>query len=522
MARTSTTFETDDDGLVATRQPLDHLWLEEQLDEDRFVCAEGPFRTYLRQMVVTDLGDGHHRVEQTIEWTLAIPVWAPLFRPLLGSRLKAAFSGPPSTEMLSGRAPWWSPPARLDARATEILSRLCVLSILAGYLGTIITQTITYAADQFGASSTAQGTTLAAVRIGIVLALVLAVLADRHGRRQLLVLTAVGGAVAAATGALAFDLTSLGVTQTVSRACSTALALLIAVVAAEEMPAGARAYAASVLAMTAALGAGAAVMLLPLADLGPDGWRLVYVAPLLGLPAFWTIGRQIPESKRFVRRTAASAKAPLAGHRGRLALLAASGFFALMFLSPNSQFQNDFLRNEHGFSALQLTIFTIATGTPAGIGVVVGGRLADTRGRRKIGAIGTIGGALLLAAAYQVSGAWLWGFTLAGSIMAAVTVPALAVYGPELFPTRLRAKANGVISLAGVIGSSLGLLIAGRLEDHFDRYGPGIAMLALGPLIVAALVIAFYPETAHLELEELNPEDEIPDPLTMPLGGPLG
>jgi hypothetical protein len=31
--------------------------------------------------------------------------------------------------------------------------------------------------------------------------------------------------------------------------------------------------------------------------------------------------------------------------------------------------------------------------------------------------------------------------------------------------------------------------------------------LALGPLLVAALVLIAYPETARRELEELNPED---------------
>ena len=71
----------------------------------------------------------------------------------------------------------------------------------------------------------------------------------------------------------------------------------------------------------------------------------------------------------------------------------------------------------------------------------------------------------------------------------------------------LRGKANGLITLGGVIGSSVGLSVAGHLADRYGRQGPGIALLALGPLIVAALVLAFYPETAHVELEELNPED---------------
>ena len=44
--------------------------------------------------------------------------------------------------------------------------------------------------------------------------------------------------------------------------------------------------------------------------------------------------------------------------------------------------------------------------------------------------------------------------------------------------------------------------------------------LALGPLLVALIVLAAYPETAHVELEELNPEDALAAPA---VGlGPLG
>ncbi len=510
---TTVTYDVDTDGLAAVRSPRDDLLLEAELGPDRYGCAEGPFDSYERTVEATERPDGTHRVTETTTWSLAIPIWGVLFRPLVrgilgGRRVPPVPGGTVAT-------PWWAPPARLDVRSAQILSRLCGLSLLAGYLGTIITQTITFAADEFGSSNAAQGTTLAGVRVGVLLSLVLMVLADRRGRKRLLVVSAIGGTVFAAAGALAPNLVALGAPQTGSRAFSTALALLITVVAAEEMPAGGRAYAASVLAMTAALGAGGAVLLLPVADLAEPAWRLVYLAPLVALPFFLAVGRKIPESRRFTRPHAA---ATMAGHRGRLALLAVSAFAALVFLAPNSQFQNEFLRDEHGFSALQLTLFTIATNTPAGIGIVIGGRLADTRGRRRVGAIGTVGGTILLALAYQVAGVWLIAATLVGSIVAAVTVPALAVYGPELFPTSLRGRANGIISVAGVLGSATGLAIAGRLADHYGRFGPGIAMLAVGPLILAAMVILFYPETAFLELEELNPEDAPATAVPPPLG----
>jgi MFS family permease len=98
---------------------------------------------------------------------------------------------------------------------------------------------------------------------------------------------------------------------------------------------------------------------------------------------------------------------------------------------------------------------------------------------------------------------------MAGTVVAAATVPALGVYGAELFPTALRGRANGLITLAGVVGSSVGLILAGRLETHFGSFGPGMAILAIGPMVVAALVITRYPETAHVELEVLNPEDSL-------------
>jgi MFS family permease len=378
--------------------------------------------------------------------------------------------------------------------------------MLTGYLGTTITQTMTFAADEFDASKAAQGSTLGAVRAGVLLSLILMAAADRRGRKRLLTICAVGGAVASAAGALAPSLWALGATQTFARAFSTALALLIGVVAAEEMPSGGRAFAASVLAMTGALGAGGAVILLPLAGLAPWTWRIIYLVPLVGLVFFLRVSRDIPESRRFLRP---HARTTMRGHRGRLLLLGASGFFGLIFLAPITQFQNDFLRDEHGFAAWQLTVFTFATSTPAGIGVIVGGRLADERGRRIVGAVGTLGGAIFLALAYQVDGPWLWVCWLVGSMVAAVTVPALGVYGPELFPTALRGKANGLITLGSVAGSTVGLFLAGRFADEWGSLGPGIAILALGPLIVSLLVLTLYPETAHLELEDINPEDAL-------------
>jgi MFS family permease len=94
-------------------------------------------------------------------------------------------------------------------------------------------------------------------------------------------------------------------------------------------------------------------------------------------------------------------------------------------------------------------------------------------------------------------------------MIGAATVPALGVYGPELFPTSLRGRANGIIAILGVTGSVIGLLLAGFLSDRWNGLGPALALLSIGPALMAVLVLVAYPETAHRELEELNPEDRL-------------
>ncbi len=243
-----------------------------------------------------------------------------------------------------------------------------------------------------------------------------------------------------------------------------------------------------------------------MADTGDRGWRLVLGASLLLLPLVRLVARHLPESRRY---DATHLDVRMAGHGRRFWLLAASALLLNLFTAPASQLLNEFLRDEQGFSATRITIFSILTNTPGGIGLVVGGRLADTRGRRLVGAVGVIGGTVLTVAMVMLGGWPMWALSMAAAVMGAMVVPALGVYGPELFPTSLRGRANGIIAILGVTGSVIGLGTAGLLSERWDGLGPALALLSVGPLLMAVLVLVAYPETAHRELEELNPEDQL-------------
>ena len=465
--------------------------VEREVGPGVFEAERGPVRDYRRTV---ERSDGTLR--QAVEYRVVLPYFGFLFALPMRHHLNRLGA--------ADRTPWWAPPDALDVNASRALGSLGLMTVLFGFMGTLLTQTITFAAKEFGEDRSAQGVTLSVVRLDVVLALAVVTLGDRRGRRRVLLFATAAGALLTATAAFVPGLEWLAASQVLTRGFVTGGAILSGVMAAEEMPAGSRAYAISVLGLLGAFGAGICVMLLPLADLADWAWRLLWLAPLLFLPAIVHLRKTMPESRRF---RAPHAEARVAGHGRRFWLLAFSALLVAIFSTPASQFQNEYLLTERGFSAARISLFTIATNTPGAIGVVIGGRLADTRGRRGVGAIAMAGGAIATVFMYLAAGWPLWAWSVTGAIVGAAAIPALGVYGPELFPTSMRGTANGIITVLGRVGSVIGLLVAGVIADRFDTLGPALAVLSIGPLLLALLVITAYPETAHLELEDINPED---------------
>ncbi|MEM9465991.1 MAG: MFS transporter [Actinomycetota bacterium] len=491
----------DDDELDARRRPRTDIVAERPEGDDRWGLDEGPFRDYRRELVATRRSDGRHDVTETTTYRLAIPVWGWLFTWPIRRAL---------TRRQEGFSYWWAPPDRLTAGAATVLGLLCAVQIVDGYLGTVLTQTLSFAADEFGRGNTAQGVVFGVVRFGVLVTLIVSTMADRRGRRPLLLYTGVSSCVLTVLGGLSPNIAVLGGTQLFARGLSTALGIIIAIMAVEEMPTRSRAWAASVLTMSAGLGSGMAVWILPLADVSVRGWRIIYLVAGLGIAVIVWAGRRLPETRRFTDQVEDAAELDAAGRERRMerfALLGISLFLLAMFAAPASGFQNEFLREERGFDGGAISIFTIVTSTPIGLGVLVGGYLAESWGRRPVAAIGLVAAAIGTVLSFIVAGPSMWIAKLAGNIVGAIAVPAMAVYGPELFGTHNRSRANALIVTVGVVGSAVGLVSVGWLSDRWGNLGAPIALMGLGPVLVAGLVLLRFPETAGLDLEELNPED---------------
>lgn len=518
------TQAVDRDQLTALRQPRNTSILSEREDSpDVFVLDEGPFTSYRRSLSIDSaaVDDDHVRVIEVTEWKLAVPIFWVIFWLPVWFYVR---SGMRNTQ------PWWAPAGRLDARAARVIGLLGVIAIVTGYLGTVIGQTLTFTADEFcgefeidevglrscvdpAADKSARADIFSIVRVAVVLSLALTIFADRRGRRSAIRLAVIVSCIATALGSLATGLPTVTLSQIVARGLATGLIILVGVFAAEELPPKSRAYGVSMLILLAGLGSGMVVWVLPVADSAEWGWRIVYALAALFLPIAWWASSQLPTSLRFAssrRVSTRSALRELASSprfRNRLILLATAIFLGAMFSQPASQFDNDFLRSELGFSAGRITIFTIVTSTPVGVGVMAGGMLADRIGRRPVGALGTAVGASMTLWSFFADEPLIWWLRTVGTVLGSgLAVSALAVYGPELFPTRLRSTANGAITTFAVIGTVIGLQIVGRLAERWDAFGPALAVVAVGPAVVVVMILTLYPETAFRTLEEINDE----------------
>ena len=381
------------------------------------------------------------------------------------------------------------------------LGILIVLSALAGYQGTIITSALTFAADGWGQSTGAQSRALAILRADILGAIVVMRLADRIGRRKSLLAVAAAAPLLSALSGLSTSLTMLTALQLPARAASTALASLIAVYVAETVPVTWRVRVSAVLVASAAIGSGCTVATAALADAGPNAWRLIFVPPLLGIFALAPARRILQETASFkifslggipFTQRATANWDTLRAHKNRLLLIGLFTALVAFETTPTRQLQSQFLRHERGFSALSVTLFGIATNAPGLIGLLVGGPLGDRRGRRHVMRVGLIGFAVFDALIFLTDGKTQWMVSILGAAIGGMLLPAMSIYPAELFPTEIRATADGWAVFTGRAGGVVGLLLVGFVSAD-GRTGPILASTTIG-LWLAMVLLRFLPE----------------------------
>lgn len=389
-----------------------------------------------------------------------------------------------------------------------MLGLLWLASLPAAFANTAFTQTAAFAAREFGVGAREQGLAAAVVRAGVVITIPFALLADRVGRRRVIVALSWLAPCIVGLGALTPSFWWLVATQFVGRPLGIALTVVVIVVATEEMGSDARAWALGVLAIGSGIGAGSAIAALPLAGIDDGSWRLVYLVGLLWLSVAAVLTKRLTETGRFLAHAAIRARSEaVATGRVQLRRLGLQAFVAAtanVFIASVSVFQVRYLLEVRDFGAAATSIFLVATTIPGSIGLVVGGRIADRRGRRALAGVAIPIATAASVVFFSVSGAAMWLAAIVGTTAFAFAYPAMSVFRSELFPTARRTLSSSLVTVSSLLGGAVGLITVGTLVDRDFGYGWAIGVLAPGPLVVALLIATRFPETALRELEELN------------------
>jgi putative MFS transporter len=401
----------------------------------------------------------------------------------------------------------------LEPRHWKLLLLLGAANFFEGYDLNIVIVALPQLQSSYHVSQASAAVWVAVIYAGAAPALLLTRLADRRGRRKLLLVSITGFTLATLATAFAPSIEAFACCQLVARFFLCTETVLVWTVVTEELPAGARGLGFGWLAMLSALGTGSSAILYGgiLAPLGLS-WRVLYLVAVPVLVVVAIGRRSLPESARF---TAAAGHGALArrwwqilrpGLRGRLALVCLTAALGNLTAQATA-FVIDFMENDRHLSATAANFILIGAGVVAVPVLIVAGRISDHYGRKRICCAFmalTVAGlvSFFVLARNPAELALALAVTYAGQFGA---WPTGTAFGTELFPTALRALGASAANLASVGGQVSSFLLAGALIGAGAGLSRSAAVLALGPLLAAVLIASRFPETAGTELEDIAP-----------------
>lgn len=393
----------------------------------------------------------------------------------------------------------------MEDGARRLLALLGLAVVFEGYGRSLPGVALAHIGNDLGAGSSALSFALALIASGALGVIVLGWLADRFGRRTLLLVSVAGYAVLGAATASVGSLAALVAWQALARMFQDGALTGAAVIAAEEMPADRRGAAQGALGLMNQLGAGIAAIGFAGVALVPGGWRglmLVSLTPLAFLPF---LARSLPESRRWTARVR-GARGPLpARFRGRLFVSAVVAFLAMSYDVAGFTFTAYVPMTEHGWSPTAVSAMFIVAGGLGLPGWWVGGTLADRFGRRPCAVAFLVCLTLAEVAFFRLGAAALWPAFGAMVFCQSGKTAVLRAWSTELFPTAWRGSAAAWLAASATLGGIAGLAIAGALAPRVGGIAPALALVA-GAGLLAAAGSTLLPETGGLELEAIAPD----------------
>jgi putative MFS transporter len=387
-------------------------------------------------------------------------------------------------------------------------------------------------------------------RTGMILSFFFLLFADRFGRRLLMLITVVGFAVCTGATALAQDAFQFTMFQTLARIFLTAEYALAVIVAGEEFPARHRGRSIAILTSFSTIGVVVMSQVQPyfLLDAGSSNvfhstvagligtlqgwlglpedlsdWRTLFALGVLPLAIVLLLRIGMRETQRFeaanearvakpfwqdVREQFANARIPFQPQYRRRTLIVTLLWNCVhLVTAPAVAYWNIYARGELGFDSAQVGSIIFWSYIGGVGGHVVAAWMIERVGRRGTCAGFYIVAGIAIVGLFQTTsmvGQYFWHILTVGAFGAANT--ATHIYATELYPTEIRATGYGwTTNLFGrmmelIAPTMIGLLIP------FLGISWAVSVVGFGPILGAALVLFYAPETKGMTLEEIQDE----------------
>lgn len=386
-----------------------------------------------------------------------------------------------------------------DAHERSVLLPLCLVGFFTNYDTGLLALAAPQIADGLDVSVAAFGIAVAVIRLAALGSVVTLRLADRWGRRPMLLVSVAAFTLLTGLTAVSWGIVAFVVFQLLARLFLATEETLAGVVLSEELRPDRRGAGIGLLGVLSTAGFGLVALLMLVVDRTPLGWRLFYVAALLPLLVVVYLRRNLAETRAYVTAEAAERLQPTwwpqlePGQRSHLLRLLTVLALTGMLATSAFFYAADLAQNEYGWRGL-FTVVVFAAAPTTILGYVVGGRCSDRFGRKPVTTLAVLAfslGAVLVFTGQRAL--YVPGFFLLAAADAAVQAVRLA-FTSELFPTEVRATLASLAGAVTVASGSVGLLLAGLLAPVLD---PQVTVLAMAAACAAGvLLLRPLPETA--------------------------
>jgi MFS family permease len=413
-------------------------------------------------------------------------------------------------------------PLRLHRWSDRVVVAVAIVAFASGFgqfgvvaaLGDVSTQLGHVAsggsiADKVGLSGTSLGVGLALIRLASLGSLVFIGMADRLGRRRVILAVTMAGLALTIVAAGSPGYWWFVAIFAFGRPLLSATNALAEVMAAEETGSRDRSAAIAFTAAGYGIGAGLSAILHSLAS-SVLGFRGIFALAVVPLAVVFAVRGWVEEPSRFtVAEAEADRPPPVLGavgprFRRRVMILAVIAFAVSVITGPANSFVFLYAQDVLHQAGWMTALMVVGAGVAGLFGLLAGRWLADRIGRRPTSTLAMVAIALSGALAYSGSRqALVAGYTL-GVLSGSVLAPAGGALLTELFPTSVRASATGWSVTAGVLGAVAGLVAFGAVADVGNRFAFA-ADLTFLPIAAAAALFWLLPETKGREPESLWP-----------------